>query len=455
MPRIDPNIPVFPGHAVFGNTLELRRDRLETFRRIQRLGNVALIHIGRRPVIVTSDPEMIQGILVDHAYDFIKGFNYEFLKRLLGLGLVTSEAELHKRQRKLVAPALTPKRIANYADTMASFTERAQEAWADGATIDVTAEMMSLTLEVVAKTLFDTSLRDASETIARTFQVGAHWVLDEAERLVHFPYAIPFPRNLRMRAAMRRMDAVVSRLIAERRASGDSGDILSMLLAAKDDTDGRGMTDQQIRDEAITMIFAGHETTANGLAWTFYLLAQHPEVLAKLRAEVDGVLGGRPPALADLPRLPYTMQVFKESMRRYPPAPIIARRATKPMRLAGYDLDAGQGIAISIYGMHHRPDFFPEPDRFDPERFAPENEKKLPRHAFLPFATGPRVCIGNHFALMEGQIILAHLVQRVDLSLVPGANVVPFPAITLRAQNGIPMRVTRRKTAPARAATGA
>ena len=441
---VDARIPVFPWHPVFGNLMDLRRDRLGTFAAIHRVGHTVVIHIGRRPVIMTSEPAFIHEVLVEQAYDFIKGYNYQFLKRLLGLGLVTSEGDLHKRQRKLAAPALTPKRIAGYADTMAAFADRAQAAWKDGETIDVSAAMTDLTLEVVAKTLFDTSMRDDARVIDESFRAGSAWVMDESDRIFHLPFSLPLPRILRMKAAMRRLNDVVGRLIAERRASGDKGDILSMLLAAKDDTDGSTMSDEQIRDEAITMIFAGHETTANGLAWTFHLLAQHPEILARLRAEVDGALGGRLPALADLPRLPYALQVFKESMRLFPPVPMIVRRARRPVEVTGYKLDEMQGVAVNIWALHRRPDFFPDPERFDPDRFSTENEKKLPRHAYLPFATGPRVCIGNHFALMEGQILLAHLVQRVDFQPAAESNIVPMPGITLRALHGIPMRVTRR-----------
>lgn len=444
---VDPRIPRFPGHPIFGNVLELRRDRLGTFEAFRRLGNTIVIHIGRRPVIVTSEPSFIHEVLVEQAYDFVKGFNYDFLKRLLGMGLVTSEGELHKRQRKLAAPALTPKRIASYADTMASFAERAQAEWKDGATIDVAAAMTNLTLDIVAKTLFDTSVREQAEVIDETFRVGSGWVIDESDRIFHLPYGLPLARNIRMRRAMKKMNDVIAALIAARRASGDTGDILSMLLAAKDDADGSRMSDAQVRDEAITMIFAGHETTANGLAWTFYLLAKHPEVLARLRAEVDATLGGRLPTLADLPRLPYALQVFKESMRLYPPVPVIARRAARAVTVDGYALDRMQGVAINIQGLHRRADFYPDPERFDPERFTPENEKKLPRHAYLPFATGPRVCIGNHFALMEGQILLAQLVQRVDFRLAPDAKIESFPAITLRPKGGMPMHVQRRKAA--------
>ncbi len=443
-PRLDPRIPVVPGVPLLGNLLQFRNDPMGMLARVAALGNISAVHMGRRPVIVLSEPALIQEILVDRAYEFHKGLNYRFLVKMLGRGLVTSEDELHKKQRRLVAPALTPKRIANYAGTMAAFAERTQARWPDGSTIDIAHEMMELTLDIVAKTLFDTSMTAEAREIEESFNVGMSWVIDEMTRLFHLPYTLPLGRMIRMRGAMQKLDAIVSRLIADRRASGDTGDILSMLLAAKDETDGSTMSDRQIRDEALTMIFAGHETTANALAWSFYLLSQHPEIHERLKAESDEVLAGRLPTLADLPRLPYALQVFKESMRLYPPVPMFARRATKALEIGGYQLDPLQVVMVNVIGLHRRPDLYPNPERFDPERFRTDNEKKLPRHAFVPFAAGPRVCIGNHFALMEGQLLLAHLVQRVDFSLVPGARIVPEPLITLKPKYGIPMQVRRR-----------
>ena len=449
-PRLDPRIPVFPGNPVFGNLLQVKKDRLGALEKIQRVGTVAAIHAGRRPVIVCSEPSMIQEVLVDRAYDFHKGLNYRFLTAMLGLGLVTSEDELHKKQRRLVAPALTPKRIASYAETMGAFTDRMQARWPAEGRVDIAHEMLVLTLDIVAKTLFGTSMSDDADVIEHNSMQGMVWVADEADRLFHIPLSVPLPRNARMRAAMKRLDSVIDKLIADRKAQGDQGDILSMLLAAKDE-DGSSMSDRQVRDEAITMIFAGHETTANGLAWTFYLLSQHPEIDAKLKAEADAVLSGRVPALADLPRLPYALAVFKESMRLYPPVPAFARRAMKKMTIGGFDFDVNQVVMFNVYGMHRRADFYPDPEKFDPERFTPENEKKLPRHAFLPFAAGPRVCIGNHFAMMEGQLLLAHLAQNFDFTLAPDAKVVPKPMITLKPVHGIPLLYRRRKSAIAQA----
>lgn len=443
-PRLDPRIPVVPGVPILGNLLQFRNDPMGMLARVAALGNISAVYMGRRPVIVLSEPALIQEILVDRAYEFHKGLNYRFLVKMLGRGLVTSEDELHKKQRRLVAPALTPKRIASYAGTMAAFAERTQARWPDGGTVDLAHEMMELTLDIVAKTLFDTSMTAEAREIEESFNVGMAWVIDEMTRLFHFPYTLPLGRMIRMRGAMQKLDAIVARLIADRRASGDTGDILSMLLAAKDETDGSTMSDRQIRDEALTMIFAGHETTANALAWSFYLLSQHPAVHERLKAESDEVLAGRLPALADLPRLPYALQVFKESMRLYPPVPMFARRATKALEIGGYKLDPLQVVMVNVIGLHRRPDLYPDPERFDPDRFRTENEKKLPRHAFVPFAAGPRVCIGNHFALMEGQLLLAHLVQRMDFSLAPGARIVPEPLITLKPKYGIPMQVRRR-----------
>jgi len=255
------------------------------------------------------------------------------------------------------------------------------------------------------------------------------------------PYSWPVPRNRRMKRAVARLDDIIFRIIAERRGAPDRGDVLSMLLEARDE-DGTPMDDRQIRDEAMTLVLAGHETTANALAWTLYLLTQHPDVNARLTDEVDRVLAGRTPAMADLPQLPYTLQVLKESMRLYPPAYLMARETIAAFDLGPHHVRRGTYLMVNIFGMHHRADYFPRPDHFDPTRFA--DEKQLPRGAYLPFGGGERVCIGNHFALMEAQLILATIVQRTRLTLDRDPHITPEPLVTLRPKDGLAMRVARR-----------
>jgi cytochrome P450 len=366
------------------------------------------------------------------------------LKPLLGNGLLTSEHEAWRRQRKLAAPAFQHRRIAAYAQAMAEQAERAQQGWADGAQIDVASEMMRLTLGIVGKTLFDADVGGEADQVRAALTTALHYVDAQTSTALPTPPNWPTPRNLRNRRAIARLDAIIYRLIAERRATGlDTGDLLSMLLQARDEDDGRGMSDRQVRDEAMTIFLAGHETTAVGLAWAWYLLAQNPHIYGRLREEATRVLAGRAPTYADLEQLPYALQVFKEAMRLYPPAYVIGRYSIRDVDLGDQVLPAKTWVIISPYTLHRRNEYFPDPERFDPERFTADNERRLPRYAYLPFGGGPRICIGNHFALMEGQIILAALAQRLTFDLLPGQQIRPRPLITLRPRDRIMMGVRR------------
>lgn len=442
-----PAIPVLPGLPLVGNFNDFRAHRLDLFLRIGReCGDIGMFRIGPRSVVMFNAVELVQEVLVEHAADFEKTPNMRIYGRpLLGNGLLTSENEFHKRQRKLVAPPFQHRRIASYADIIVRYSEQLQGEWADGATLDIAREMMRLTLWIVGQALFDADVLGEAEELGEALTVAMHRFNADIAAMVHLPGAWPTPGNVRVRKAVDRLNATIYAMIAERRRSGEERvDLLSMLLQARDEDDGSFMTDQQVRDEAMTLFLAGHETTANALAWTWYLLAQHPDIYARMEAEVERVLNGRTPTFADLPRLPYTLQVLKESMRLYPPAYVIARQAVRPVTIGNYALGAGTLCVISSYALHRRSDYFPDPERFEPERFTPEAEQRLPRHAYLPFGGGPRICIGNHFAMMEGHLALATLAQRVHFTLVPGQRVEMEPLITLRPKRGIKMRVMRR-----------
>jgi cytochrome P450 len=456
-PRLDPRIPRLAGRPIFGSLLEFRRDRLGGLERIQReLGHVGAMQIGRVPVIVLSDPALIKEMLVDHAAIFIKGPNYDLLSKLLGRGLITNNGERHRRNRQLLAPTLSHRRVASHGAAMVGFAEERQARWGDGAIVDAAEEMTTLTLDVVAKSLFNLDVGASADTLRETFTEGNRWVQMEISKLVHVPLSWPLPRHRRMRLAMKRLDEVIYPLIRERRRGGeDRGDVLSMLLLARDAESGEPLDDTQLRDELVTMLFAGHETTANALGWTLYLLSKHAAVRARAEREVDAVLGGRPPTVDDLPRLPFTLQVFKEAMRLLPPVPAISRHAAEDVRIGPYLLGKDQFVLVSIWGLHRRADLYADPETFDPNRFTPEREKLLPRHAYMPFAGGSRVCLGNHFALMEGHLVLATLLQRVRLDLVPGHPVELEPLLTLRARFGLKMRVARRDRAATAAAAAA
>jgi len=282
-----------------------------------------------------------------------------------------------------------------------------------------------------------------ADQIGAALKVALGYIDAQTSTALPTPIGWPTPANLRNRKAIARLDALVYRMIAERRASEcDTGDLLSMLLLAQDE-DGHGMSDKQVRDEVMTLFLAGHETTAVGLTWAWYLLTQHPAIYARLRDEAGRALAGRTPTFDDLAHMPYTLQVLKEAIRLYPPAFVIGRYAIRDVEIGDRRLPKGTWIIISPYAIQRRPDYFPEPDRFDPDRWTPEAEKQLPRYAYMPFGGGPRICIGNHFAMMEGQIILATLAQRASFELVPGQQITVQPLVTLRPRGGIRMTVRR------------
>jgi cytochrome P450 len=326
---------------------------------------------------------------------------------------------------------------------MAAYIEEMLATWQDAEVRDIHQEMMQLTMRIVAKVLFSVEVRADTERVAAALNVlmrhtsGGRMILPPILRHV------PVPALLRVKRAVRELDEIVNRIIGERRASGqDTGDLLSMLMAARDE-DGSGMTDRQLRDEVLTFLLAGHETTAVSLSWTWYLISQRPEVEKRLREELCQVLGGRTPQLEDLPRLPYTDKVVKESMRLYPPAWSLARTVAKDIELGGYKLPMGSNVVMSPWILHRDPRFFEEPEQFNPDRWTADVAQHLPKFAYFPFGGGPRLCIGASFAMMEANLLLAAIAQRFQLRLVPGHPVAALPSITLRPKHGMRMCITR------------
>lgn len=427
-----------------GNYKEFRRDPLEFMMRVAREhGDVVGIRYYKYRVFIFNHPDDIEAVLVTHNKKFIKGRALRANKRIFGEGLLTSEGDAWLRQRRLTQPAFHRARIATYADTMVRFTQQAVKGWSDGESRNVHEEMMRLTLAIVAKTLFDADVAREAEEIGKALEVVMQ-VNTDPRRLLFVPAWLPTPANLAMKRAVHRLDGVIYRIISERRATAhEAGDLLSLLLDAKDE-DGSGMSDRQLRDEAVTLFLAGHETTAITLSWTWWLLAQHPEIEAKLHAELAGVLGGREPTFDDLPRLRYLEMVLSESLRLYPPAWSMVRMAIEDAEIGGYRVPAGCGVAMSQYVVHRDPRFFEAPEDFRPERWENDLAKRLPKFAYFPFGGGPRICIGNSFALMEATLILATIAQKFRLSLVPGENVKPLPSITLRPQNGVSVILHKR-----------
>ena len=432
-------------HSV--NLFSLRRDPIKFLSGLaDRYGDLVFFKLGPLPVFLINNPDFIRDVLVTHNRNFMKGEGLQRAKRLLGEGLLTSEGEFHLRQRRLAQPAFHRQRVAAYAATMVEYSDRAFDRWRAGETRDVAREMMRLTLAITGKTLFDADVEseadEIGEALTTTFDLFNRLSLPFAQLLDR----LPLPATRRFQKARQRLDSTIYRIINKRRASGeDRGDLLSMLITARDEEgDGAGMTDEQLRDEAMTIFLAGHETTANALTWTWYLLSQHPEVEARLHAEVDEVLKGGLPTAEDYPRLRYTEMVFAESMRLYPPAWIIGRRALGDYRINGYTIPARSILLMSQYLTHHDARFFSDPFRFDPERWTPEARESRPKFSYYPFGGGTRLCIGESFAWMEGALVLATIARRFRMRLAPGYPVELQPLVTLRPKHGMRMILDSR-----------
>lgn len=408
---------------------------------------------------LVSDPELIREVLVTQVANFPKDDrDIEILSRMLGYGLVTTNGDDHKRQRRLTQPAFHTKRIEAYAATMVDYTLAMLDDWTAATTggeavLDVSEAMRELTMYIVARTLFGAdrvTMKDTADAVGRAIHILQDVTDREFRAPVVWPAWLPTRLNRQRQFAAAVLYDTIDALIAERRAGAtdgrvaDTGDLLSMLLLSQDESGDR-MSDEEVSDQLVTLFVAGHETTSNALTWTFYLLSQHPAEEAILHEELDRILAGRPPSLADLPALPYMSRVIKEAMRLYPPAWVLnVRKAAADTTLGGFPVRRGDQLWLSPYVVHRRPEFFPDPERFDPDRWLPEREKALPKFAYMPFGGGPRVCIGNSFALMEAQLIVAAVAQRARLRLAEGQTIALNPQVTLSNKEGMRMEVVAR-----------
>ncbi|MDQ3367525.1 MAG: cytochrome P450 [Myxococcota bacterium] len=436
------SIPAMPGLPVIGNLLDFRRDRLGLQDRAARLGPIARVSLAHIPIYIVTDADVAHQILVDEAAAFKKSAGLQFLMPLLGEGLLTAEGGTHKRNRKLLAPAFTPKRLAAYGEVMVEETRTQVARWSPGQRVDLAAEMMEMTLAIAGRTLFGANVRRDASTVAEGIELAMHSMVANITSPVQLGYQWPLPRHVRMRRAVKMLDEVVYRLIADgRRLGTDRGDVLSMLLLARDE-DGTGLTDAQVRDEVMTLMLAGHETTANALTWTWYELGRNSGALARLEQEVHEVLGDRAVTADDLPQLPWTLAVVEEAMRLHPPVYMTGRQALHDVEIGGHQLPERSMLMVYIRGIHRRADYFPAPLAFTPERMLAAAKKARPRHHYLPFGAGPRVCIGSHFALMEAQLCLATMVQHARLRPL-STYVVAEPLVTLRPRGGLPTLVER------------
>jgi len=443
-PGLTRNLPLYLFNRFFkpGNPILLFEHLVREY------GNVSHYKLGGSNIVFINDPELIREILITQASAFIKERTQKRMKILLGEGLITSEGEFHMRQRRIAAPAFHRQRIQAYADAMVNRATAMRQSWREGEQFDISAAMMQLSLEIVARTLFASDvtadirvINDEVNAIMRLYNFLV--ALPRAEALLH----LPIPGLMRFRRARKHLDAVVQRMIVTRRSEAvDRGDLLSMLISARDtENSDEGMSDEQLRDEVITIFLAGYETVANALTWTWYLLSQNPEAEERLHAEID-VLGDRPATLADLPQLRYTEMVFAESMRLYPPAWAMGRQATREIELGPYTLPAGTYFLFSQYILQRSAEYFPDPLRFDPERFTPEQKAARHRFAYFPFGGGGRQCIGEAFSWMEGVLLIATIAQCWNLRLLPGQRIEVQPKITLRPRFPILMQAQARRT---------
>lgn len=439
-------IPRIPGLPLLGNIFALRNARLSLLQHIShQFGDIGAFHFGPRLVPLVNSPELVRQVLVDQGAIFEKTATVRALGMpVLGNSVFLSEGEEHHHQRKLLSPHFQHSRIVDYAEIMTQSTERLQATWQEGETINLADEMMRLTLWIISKVLFDADVSGEESELGEVLTYTFRHFADEMTNPLHLPQSWPTPRNRRAREAIAKVNSSIYRMIAERRQnSEDHGDFLSALLYTEDEERAASLSDLQARNETLSLFVAGHETTATALTWCWYLLSQHPEVYEKMKAEGDRVLGGRIPTIADVPNLAYTLQVFKETLRLYPPVYAFTRGANASTHLGDYFIPKGTSVVISPYTLHRRASLFPDPENFDPERFSPQQELNIARYAYIPFGAGSHMCLGTHFALLEGHLILATLGQRVTFEFAGSDVIDPEPLLTLRPKGEVVMRVRR------------
>ena len=435
--------PCSRGEPLLGNVRALRRDPLAFLTSLARdLGDVASFRVGPRTITLLARPDAVRHVLQDNARNYDKQTpGFDVVRELLGQGLLTSEGDFWRRQRRLAQPAFHRQRLAGFAGAMAEAGEGlARECLArGGAPFDVAEELTRVTLELASRTLFGTSVGEEADAIAAALTRIQPFANARITQLPPLPRWLPLPSHRQATRDVATIDRVVRGIIGRRRAEGGAGraDLLQLLMDARDEDTGEAMSDTQLRDEVMTLLLAGHETTASALAWTVALLSENPEARARLEAEAREVCGARAPGLDDIPRLAYTRRVVDESMRLRPPAWIFSRRAIADDVVAGFRVPRGSIVLLSPYVTHRLPALWEAPERFDPDRFLPEPSAARPRFAYFPFGGGPRQCIGNNFALMEMVLVLAALARQVRLSVVPGRTFAPAPAITLRPRPGV------------------
>ncbi len=411
---------------------------------VREYGDISHFKVGRRHVFLLSHPDFIEEVLITGHRNFIKGQRAMPGLRFLGDGLLTSEGGLHNRRRRIIQPAFDHRHVDSYGEIMTNMASSESEKWRDGGNLDICQAMTNLTLRMVARTLFGSDLALEASDIGAALTMGRESFSRATNPVVGLLDKLPISSNRRFRDAEKRLNSTVFRIIGERRTSGEEGDdLLSMLIGAKEE-DGTSMTDSQLRDEVMTMLVAGYETTSNALTWAWYLLSQNPAAEEELHTELHRVLSGRLPRARDVPELKYTAMILSETMRLYPPVWLLARKAVNDCTLKGYFVPAGSTILMSQYTMLHDPRYYREPESFRPGRWTPEGNASLPKFAYSPFGEGPRGCIGEPFAWMEGVLLIATIAQRWKMRLMEGHQATLSPGFTLRPKYGMRMIMTQR-----------
>jgi len=438
-------IPGPRGLPLLGVMPEMVSDMLGLFTNTAReYGGIAQFKLLNKTYLLVTNPDYVKHILQDNYRNYIRGRSVETGRVLLGNGLPLIDGDFWLRERRMLQPAFHRERLGKLADTAVQVIRTFMQGWADKArnhqTLDMDDEMMRLTLTVIIKSMFSADIDDRIQSLSQAFNVASRFMLWRSQQMWAPPLSVPVPRNVEYNRALNVLNDTIYPLIADGRKN-PKDDLLGMMLAMRDADTGEGLTDQQARDEVVTIFFAGHETSAATLAWAFYLLSEQPEVEERLRNEVDLVLSGRVPTFADLPKLSYMQQVINEVLRLYPAAYLFAREAVVDDTIDGYRIPANTLIFLTPYVTHRDPKYWPDPETFDPERFSPEQIASRPRHVYYPFGEGPHVCIGNNFAWMEMQLILAMALQRFRLKLVPNHPIAFKPEATLRPRYGIKMTV--------------
>jgi cytochrome P450 len=440
-------IPAVREAPFLGSLPAYKKDRLSFYKQIvKEYGNVCSFHLGSLPMILFNIPECVHGILVEHANDFCRG---QITRKadsvfISASGIFQSEGEQHRKRRKLLAPSFQPRHISSYADAIVHYSEQLVQRWNDGTELEIYKQMTSLTMNIVGKVLFGSDNFNENDRLGPNMIIALEYGAYVRSTPFALPLSWPTPRNRRARTAIYTVINQLQAMVNERRASTQVGDDLLSVLVHTKDEDGNLMSNMEVMHEYQNLFGASFETTATALTWTWYLLTTHPHIYQKVQEEADSL--GHTPTYADLPRLSYCLQVFKEAMRLYPPSYILLRQALHDVEIGNYLVPRDYHTVIPVYLLHRNPEAFPDPEQFNPDRFTPEREQQLPRGAYIPFSAGPRICMGNHLVLMEGPLLLATLAQQVTFELLPGQMIEPSikKSIALRPNRDVMVKVRKR-----------